>query len=92
MFWKRKPKAPKVTPGIVKPLPTHRSYIPQPHRFGEPSSSDDGLLSTIVTAEVVESVFDSSSTSDSSSSSDSSPSADFTAGGDSGGGGASGDW
>jgi len=55
MFWKKKPKQPKVTPGIVTPLPVHKSYIPQPHKVEEPSSSDDGLFNTILTAEVVES-------------------------------------
>jgi hypothetical protein len=103
MFWKK--RKPKVTPGIVTPLPEKVSTNPgskinyrqgtpppaYPKRVEPEMSSDDGLLNTIVTAEVVESVFDSSAF-DSSSSVDSSPSADFTSGGDSGGGGASGDW
>ena len=56
MFWKKKPKQPKVTPGIVTPLPVHKSYIPAPPRkIEESSSSDDGLFNTILTAEVVES-------------------------------------
>lgn len=55
MFWKKKPKQPKVTPGIVTPLPVHKSYIPVPRSTEEPFSSDDGLFNTILTAEVVES-------------------------------------
>jgi len=105
MFWKRKSK-PKVAPGVVTPIPAvPGSKIHYPQRSTPPvwpdrheltktpeSRSDDSLLSTIVAAEIVESVFDSTSNADSSSSFDSSPSADFTSGGDSGGGGASGDW
>ena len=106
MFWKKKPKQPKVTPGIVTPLPTapgSKFHYTQgspppvfPNRLGltkpPESSSDDSVFNTILTAEVVESVLDSSSSADSSSSNDSSPSSDLTSGGDSGGGGANGDW